>query len=104
MFGSTPSPRAVSGISCINPTAPFGDTAAALKPDSARITLATNAEGNAYFRAADAANSAGVKDVASVGAGPVIAGLMDSALATGVGGVGKAASTTGDSTSSIADT
>jgi hypothetical protein len=31
----TPSIRAVDGISCINPIAPFGDTARGLKADSA---------------------------------------------------------------------
>ena len=37
--GSTPSSRAVSGISCISPMAPLGDTASGWKPDSAFMTL-----------------------------------------------------------------
>src|SRR5919202_1295581 len=44
--------RAVLGMSCISPCAPAGETACALKPDSASITPATSAGSTPWRRAA----------------------------------------------------
>ena len=48
----TPKRRAVSGISCIRPLAPLGDTARGLKPDSTAITAASSDSGSAWRCAA----------------------------------------------------
>src|SRR5258708_1052811 len=78
--------------------APFGETAAGLKADSARITPATKEEGREYLRAADSASSAGV-GAAGFGA----AGFADSWATTGATGwgVGSPTAGAGDSTVSM---
>src|SRR5215472_7956905 len=52
MLGSAPYSRAVSGINCIRPMAPFEEIASQLKFDSAATILFTNAAGTPCFLAA----------------------------------------------------